>query len=198
MKNDGFHARHPTDLDQEIEAAAELYIAGRLRYGERLSGLVRRNPARVWKRFHYLRAEPEPAGPPRERSTSRFALLVRGIDVGDDCKAANSEILTPCHRSAWRQFSRRLEESLAAEDAEWRYSPANRCGCGLSGREYWPLATAEIVRDLGFAVAETLATLLSVHGNTDEEIRDWVAQVWWNILPGRRRSEQRQNLLGEE
>lgn len=198
MDGNAFHGKFKTDIDQEIESGAELYIAGRLRYGERLSGLVRRNPAAVWRRFCYLRSDIEPCNLTAECSRRGFAVVVRGIDIGDDCKATNRDILTPCHRRAWRVFRDRLGVSLAADDAEWRYSPANRCGCGLSGREFWPLASAELLRDLGFAVAESLATFLVFHGGGDELIHDLVETVWWNVRPGRRRSERRRNLLGDD
>jgi AcrR family transcriptional regulator len=198
MHTTAFHARFQTDVDNEIEFGSELYIAGVMRYGERLSRLVRRDPATIWRRFRYFRADLEPATPEPGECGRPFAIVHRGIDIGDDGKASAADILTPDNAVVWRDFIERLAAELNTPDARWRFAPAARCHCGMSGLEFWPLASAELLREMGFAVAETLATFVTFHGFRDEQIRDHVEGIWWNVSPAGGRSTRRRNLLEGE
>lgn len=177
-----FHARFPTDVDQEISMAENLYISARLRYGERLSNMVRRNPADVWRRFHYCRVRSNDSPVP-------FALVVQGMDYAPETKASAADILTP-DVHAWREFVDQLVGELSGPDATWRFAPARRCHCGTSGLEFWPLASAELVRRLGFAVAETLAVFLTFHASTDQDVLEFVERIWRRVRPGRRSSRK--------
>lgn len=174
-----FHARFPTDVDQEINLAENLYIAARMRYGDQLSNLVRHDPAAVWQRFQFCRVRCHDSPVP-------FAVVIQGLDYAPDTKADNDHILTPAV-SVWREFVDRLVGELSGPDAAWRFAPANRCHCGTSGREFWPLASAELVRSLGFAIGETLALFVAFHARTDDDVAHHVEAVWNRVRPRRRR-----------
>ena len=183
MATTPFHARFPTDVDQEISLAENLYIAARMRYGDRLSNLVRHDPADVFHRFHFCRV-------PCHDSPAPFALVVQGLDYAPETKADNDQILTP-DVPAWREFVDRLVGELSGPDAAWRFAPARRCHCGTSGLEFWPLASAELVRSLGFAIGETLAVFLAFRAYSDHDVLDFVETVWNRVRPCRRRRSRK-------
>jgi hypothetical protein len=174
-----FHARFPTDVDQEISLAENLYIAARLRYGDQLTNIVRGDAGGVFRRFRFCRVRCQDSSAP-------FALVVQGLDYAPETKADDDDILTPSV-PAWREFSDRLVGELAGPDAAWRFAPASRCHCGTSGLEFWPLASAELVRSLGFAIAETLAVFLTFHGYSDRDVLEYVETIWNRVRPRRRR-----------
>jgi hypothetical protein len=184
MAWNGFHSRFPTDVDQEISLAENLFIAARMRYGDRLSNMVRHDPAEVFRRFQFCRVQCHDSPAP-------YALVVQGLDYAPDTKADNEHILTPSV-PVWREFVDRLVGELSRPDAGWRFSPANRCHCGTSGLEFWPLASAELVRSLGFAIAETLAVFVAFHARTDQDVANNVEAVWNRVRPRRRWRSGRQ------
>jgi hypothetical protein len=175
-----FHSRFPTDVDQEICLAENLYIAARMRFGDQLSKLVRGDPADLWRRFHFCRVGCHDSPVP-------FAIVVQGLDFAPGSKASNDDILTPSV-PAWREFVDRLVGELSSPDAAWRFAPASRCHCGTSGLEFWPLASAQLVRSLGFAIGETLAVFLAFYARSDRDVLDHVEDVWNRVRPRRRRT----------
>jgi len=174
-----FHSRFPTDVDQEITLAEHLYVAARLRYGDQLTKIVRHDPAGVFRRFQFCRVCCDASRP-------GFAVIAQGVDVAPETKASNDDILTPSI-PAWREFVDRLVGELSSPDAAWRFAAASRCHCGTSGLEFWPLASAELVRSLGFAIGETLAVFLTFHAYSDRDVLDHVESIWNRVRPRRRR-----------
>jgi hypothetical protein len=173
MTRAAFHTAMPTDIADEIDLAENLILGGWMRYGkEPFARRLRTDPAEVFRRCHYLRLAP---GKSPDRGC-RIATGFRGDDdyLGYPTKATNDDILTPSH-GRWLEFSERLLSLLVADDFAWRYAPA--------GDDYWPLASAEIVRGMGFAVAESLAVFGAFSGTDDRGIYDLVERVWRRTRP---------------
>ena len=178
MTRAAFHAAMPTDIADEIDLAENLILGGWMRYGkERFARRLRTDPADVFRRCHYLRLAPQ-------NTPDRGYWIATGFSGDDDylgykTKATVNDILTPSHEQ-WNEFSERLLSLLVADDFSWRYAPA--------GDDYWPLASAEIVRGMGFAVAESLAVFGAFCGTNDRGIYDHVAGCWRRTPPrkGRR------------
>lgn len=168
-----FHEAFPTEIDCEISLADTLYSAGIVRHGrDGLRTYLRTDPSGFFGRCHYVRLR-------RLGETGVESIVAAGFK-GDDAllgyatKATVTDILTPSHH-AYAEFSDRLLSLLVSEDYEWNYAPA--------GDEYWPLASAEIIRAMGFAVAETLTLFHAFLGDTDHGIYDHVEGLWRRTKP---------------
>ena len=165
----GFHTRFRSDLYDEITLAENLYIGVLFRWGKvRLPKVVRTNPATAFRALSYARV---PA-----LFDDRCGIL-HGWNVCKDSRASNDEILSPSHH-LWPEFLDRLNSELVAPDFAWRFGPATKCKCGNGVAEYWPLASASIVCELGCAVAESLALFAVFLGGDDSSIAEYVDRVW--------------------
>lgn len=168
-----FHAAMPTDIADEIDLAENLVLGGWTRYGkDSFARRLRTDPAEVFRKMHYLRLAPS-------GESDRGYWVVTGINGDDDflgyqTKASNADILTPSHQR-WGEFAERLLSLLEADDFSWHYAPARG--------EYWPLASAETIRGMGFAVAETLAVFGAFLGTNDRDIHEHVESLWGKTRP---------------
>jgi hypothetical protein len=170
----GFHTSYPTEIDSEINLAENLYVACRFRWGKvRLPRMLRTDPHGVFCRFNYGREHDLFEGE---------CTLLQGWNALKESRAANEQILTPSHPE-WIEFRERLHAVLLMPDYEWHYGASQQVNHGCISTEYWPLASAEIVASLGFAVGESLALYQSFLGDTDEGIRDYVERLWRKTKP---------------
>lgn len=164
-----FHQRLPTDIDHEIALAEALYSAGIVRHGQDGFRIrLRTDPAGFFRQCHYIRY------PLKCECIVALGFKADEAYVGFAIKPTNDEILTPSH-PAFGEFSDRLLSELVAHDYEWNYAPLND--------DYWPLASAVIIRDMGFAVAETLTVYQAFLGEKDRKIHDHVEGFWWRTKP---------------
>lgn len=131
----------------EIELARDLHKACQLVFGgQRSRQIAQRSPASLFRRMRYGRAFMHDA--------SRSAMVL----VSDDSeflhcnKATNRHILKPTSR-CWSTFVERVR----------RVSQLPRWADG------W-CATAEVLDELGFAIAESIATLLCWGIESDEGV----------------------------
>jgi hypothetical protein len=168
-----FHRCMPSDIDHEIELAKVLYTGGILRHGQDGFRLrMRTDPVSYFSSCHYVRL--------KDKKNAGIDCIVAAGFKGDDAwlgyptKAGIEDILTPSH-DAYGEFSDRLLSLLVSDGFAWNYAPV--------GDEYWPLASAEIIRDMGFAVAETLALYQAFLGDTDRHIYDHVESFWKRTKP---------------
>jgi hypothetical protein len=170
----GFHATYPTAIDSEINLADNLYITVMMRWGRwRLPRVMRTNPAATLSKLAYLR-EPDCCGIP--------CACVQGVPANPHTRANNEQILTPSHM-AWDEFQERLHAELQCPDFEWRYGGARVVMQEEISTEYWPLCSANIIADMGFAVAESLCVFRSFLGDTDERIYEHTASLWRSTKP---------------
>jgi hypothetical protein len=168
-----FHGAVPTGIDDEIRLAEALYSAGIIRHGkDGFRARMRTDPGAYFAGCHYVRL--------LDRRGSQTDCIIAAGFKGDDSwlgyptKASVENILTPSHE-AYREFSERLLSLLVSDDFAWNYAPA--------AGEYWPLGSAEIIRDMGFAVAETLTLYQAFLGDTDRRIYDHVEGFWRTTKP---------------
>jgi hypothetical protein len=170
----GFHATYPTEIDSEINLADNLYIAAFMQWGMwRLPRVVRTDPAALFAKLAYLRKHDlfgVPCG------------IIHGVPHQPHTKATNDTILTPSH-TAWDEFQGRLHAELQCPDFEERFGGARYFMQEEITTEYWPLCSANIVAQMGFAVAESLCVFRSFLGNTDERIHDHTASLWHKTKP---------------
>lgn len=167
MTKAAFHSAMPTDIADEISLAENLIACGRLLHGrDAFARRMRTDPMVFFRRCHYDRWH--------DRESRHEYIIAEGFR--GESKATLDAILTPSHKQ-WPEFSERLLSLLVTDDFSWRYAPA--------GGEYWPLASAEIVRSMGFAVAETLTVFGAFFGTRDRDIYDHVENLW-NKTPPRK------------
>jgi hypothetical protein len=171
----GFHAKYPTEIDHEINCSENLWLAGIYRWGaDSFQRRVRTDPAAVFARMHYTRLNNWGQSP---------CYLFQGRAFNDVFAAhyvprpTNAEILTPSH-PAWVEFEERLGAELMRPDFDFWYGGARVVMQQEISTEYWPLCSAQLVGELGFAIAESLCALRAINCNTDAEIHDRAARVW--------------------
>jgi hypothetical protein len=170
----GFHATYPTEIDSEINLADNLHITVLMRWGMfRLPRVLRTDPAAALSKLSYLR-KPDFFGIP--------CACIQGVSADPHTRATNEQILTPSHM-AWDEFQERLHAELQCPDFEWRYGGARVVMQEEISTEYWPLCSANIIADMGFAVAESLCVYRSFLGDTDERIHDHTASLWRSTKP---------------
>lgn len=170
-----FHAQYPTDISDEISLADNLAVAVMFRYGGwRWSRALRTDPARVFAACAYGRSADE-------KGEIRCPIY-QGWPVNKETRASNAFILTPSHPE-WSEFRDRLHALLQLPDFEWQYGGARMVVHGEISTEYWPLASAEIVADMGFAVAESLAVYRAFLGRDDQGIFEHVESLWHGRKP---------------
>lgn len=167
----GFHARYRTDITHEIVLAKRLQEAAVMRWGIiKLPRILRTDPAGVLRKMEYCRVQPSGDG-----SWSCAA----GVPHAPQTRATNEQILTPSHHE-WGEFHERLAAHLVCPDFEDYFAPT-------SHDDYWPLCSAGLVAELGFAVAETLCVFACFVGHSDREIADHVESMWRKTRPSKTR-----------
>lgn len=167
----GFHATYRTDIAQEIAVARLLDTAVTMRWGIiKLPRLIRTDPAGVLRRMEYCRVQ---------TSGDRSWQCAAGVPHAPHTRATNEHILTPSHHE-WGEFHERLKAHLVCPDFDDYYAPANR-------EDYWPLCSAQLIAELGFAVAETLCVFACFAGDSDKEIADHVESLWRKTQPSKNR-----------
>lgn len=170
----GFHATYPTEIDSEINLADNLHITVLMRWGMfRLPRVLRTDPAAALSKLCYLR-KPDFFGIP--------CACIQGVSADPHTRATNEQILTPSHM-AWDEFQERLHAELQCPDFEWRYGGARVVMQEEISTEYWPLCSANIIADMGFAIAESLCVLRSFLGATDQGIHDHTRSMWHKTKP---------------
>jgi hypothetical protein len=182
----GFHAAAPTPIDREIYLAECLTIACRLRYGDKSSRMLRTDPAKVFSMMSYNRA----AATSHEDDTPEWLVLVgvfnpkEGKDIGHR-RPTNDEILTPSHRR-WPEFRERLKWEMRRPDFDFWYAPQRfSTEIGVTA-DFWPLCSAQLIGEMGFAIGESLALYACMHAHTDAHIRD-LGRMWRRVRPHSRR-----------
>lgn len=174
----GFHAAYPTDIDDEISLARDLHIAARLRWGMlKLPRMMRTDPAAVLGKMVYCRVNGLFDVP---------CACLKAVPTDPQSRATNDQILTPSH-ALWNDFQQRLEAELVCPDFHDYYGASRVVFHDSIETEYWPLCSAQLIADLGFAVAETLCVFLSFLGDTDERITQHVESLWHKTKPSRLR-----------
>lgn len=172
----GFHATYPTEIDDEISLADNLYCAAYFRWGMwRLPRVARTDPASIFARMAYLRKH------------DLFGIpcgIIQGAPFEPHTRATNDAILTPSH-AAWDEFQERLHAEIQCPDFEQRFGGARLIMQEEITTEYWPLCSANIVASLGFAVAESLCVFRCFLGRTDQGIHDHTASLWRKTKPRR-------------
>lgn len=172
----GFHAEYQTAISDEIELARELRVSALLRWGMwKLPRMLRTDPAAVLGKMAYCRVK------------DYFGLpcgCVMGVPCEEHTRATNEQILTPSHPE-WTEFQQRLEAELVCPDFDDYYGAAQVVHHDSIHTEYWPLCSAQLVAELGFAVAETLCLFACFLGDTDENIVKHVESMWTKTLPSK-------------
>jgi len=180
----GFHAAAPTPIEQEIYLAEHLYIGCRMRYGDRASRMLRTDPAKVFSMMCYTRTTATSREEPTPRWDVFTGLFNRKRNIGHP-RPTNDEILTPSHRR-WPEFRDRLKWEMNRPDFDVWYAPQRfPTPLGVTA-EYWPLCSASLVAEMGFAIAESLALYAAFHCRTDAEIRG-LRPYWNRVTPDSRR-----------
>ena len=170
----GFHAMYRTEIDYEINLADNLYIAGLLRYGKSFARRVRQDPAAVFSRMQFTRL--------RSACGADCYILqgdtLRGVDASFFVpRPTNAEILSPSH-PAWPDFHQRLGAELMRPDFNFWYGGARVMMQEEISTEYWPLCSAQLIGQLGCAIAESLCVLRAMLCDNDECIHESAERVW--------------------
>jgi hypothetical protein len=180
----GFHAQYRTDIDQEINLADNLYIAGLFRYGQSFARRARTDPAALLRRMHYTRL----------RNFFEVACyIVQGKSLHDVApehfvpRPTNAEILTPSH-PAWADFHQRLGAELMRPDFDFWYGGARVLMQEEISTEYWPLCSAQVIGQLGCAVAESLCVLRAMLCDNDRCIHEGAQRIWNNSRTYKKRA----------
>lgn len=172
----GFHAQYPTSIDDEIDLARELRVAALLRWGIwKLPRMLRTDPAAVLRRMAYCRHH-------TQHDTGWQCLL--GVPFEPQTRATNDQILTPSHPE-WAEFRERLDAELACPDFDDFYGASQLVFHDSIQTEYWPLCSAQLIADLGFAVGESLCLFACFLGDTDAKIADHVESMWKKTRPSK-------------
>lgn len=173
----GFHAKYPTEVGHEIWLAEQLALGCHLRWTMfKTPKVLRTDPAAALHRMLYARTLMDGLG----------WMLLTGIDDVEKTRAGNEYILTPSH-AEWPEFQERLEGELACPDFDAYFGPAAVVHADTITSQYWPLCSAQLIADMGFAVAESLAVMWHFLGNDDQRIADHTASMWRKTKPSKRR-----------
>jgi hypothetical protein len=173
----GFHAKYPTEVGDEIYLAERLALSCTLRWTIwKTPKVLRTDPAAALHRFNFMRKD----------FGERGWFVVPGVPDFDGTRATNEHILTPSHPE-WVEFQERLEGELVCPDFDLYYGPAAVVHPDTITSEFWPLCSAQLIADLGFAVAESLAVMWHFLGSDDEHIAKHVEGLWRKTKPSKRR-----------
>lgn len=167
MPKYAFHYRYPTEAEHELWLADKMAAAIELRYGNVGARLqLRRDAAGVFRRMRYHRIRQ------RDIDGERWAVVMSGMNYRSELpsRAGADEILTPADKTNWRKLVDQVEAGDVGD--MMTHDPGDRS------------RTVAAVRQLGFAVAETLATIWFFDGECDWAVVDGCEECWF-------RSDQR-------
>lgn len=177
----GFHAAMPTPIEEEISLAESLLIGCIMRYGERDCRMLRADPAKVFSKMRFARVRLERDGEP-----SRYAVWQGGRQSIGHRRPTNDEILTPSH-ARWPEFLERLGAELLRPDFDFWYAPERYPTPAGVTSDFWPLCTAQLLGEMGFAIAESLAVFAVFRGRSDRDIHEFIEGFWHRTKPHRSR-----------
>jgi hypothetical protein len=192
MAYTGFHAEIRTGIEEEISLAESLYIACLMRYGDRRTRMLRTDPAKVFSMMRYARIQP---------SGEREFIIWQGNGYGRNLgcrRPSNDEILTPSHER-WPEFLERLGAELLRPDFDFWYAPQRfKTNVGVTA-EFWPLCSAELIGEIGCAIAESLCLLTTFYASDDAAIYERAERIWHNVKPhSKRRAFDADGTLGAD
>ncbi len=173
----GFHAKYPTEIGHEIWLGEQLAYGCHLRWSIwKKARVLRTDPAAALHRFIYMRTD----------FVENTWTVITGVPDYEGSRATNEHILTPSHPE-WVEFQERLEAELVCPDFDLYYGPAAVVHPDTITAQFWPLCSAQLIADLGFAIAESLAVMWHFMGTTDEQIAKHVEGMWHRTKPSKRR-----------
>lgn len=192
MAYTGFHAEIRTEIADEISLAESLCIGCMMRYGDRVTRMLRTDPAKVFSMMRYARIQPD--------GKQEF-IIWQGNGYGRNLgcrRPSNDDILTPSH-AMWPEFLERLGAELMRPDFDFWYAPQRfQTSIGVTS-EFWPLCSAQLIGTLGCAIAESLCLLVSFYARGDKEIHDHVEPIWHRVRPhSKRRAFDADTTLGAD
>jgi hypothetical protein len=180
----GFHGVAQTPISEEISLAEMLLVACMMRYGSRDYRMLRTDPAKVFSMMCYHRCQTTA----HDDSTPEWKVVygVFGRRPVGHPRPTNNQILTPSH-ARWQEFRERLGAELLRPDFDFWYAPQRfPTPVGVTA-DFWPLCSAQLLGEMGFAIAETLAVFGAFRARTDEDIREFLEGFWHRATPHRRR-----------
>lgn len=178
----GFHAAIPTPIDEEISLAESLTIGCIMRYGQRDSNMLRTDPAKVFSMMRFARVRLEdPHGEPVQ-----YAVWQGGRQSLGHPRPTNDEIMTPSHPQ-WHEFRERLAAELLRPDFDFWYAPRRFPTPAGVTADFWPLCSAQLLGEMGFAIAESLALFAVLSCRGDRQVCEHLEGVWSRTKPDTRR-----------
>jgi len=175
----GYHARYSTDAVAEIAMAKRLYEGSIMRWGIfKIARVFRTDPAAAIARLYWCRVQASRDAAYPWAPAAGVPHMANSVTPMAE-RATNAEILTPSH-AAWSEFRERLTGHLACPDFDDYYGPAG-------SDDYWPLCSATLIAEMGFAVAETLTVCRVFSGDRDADIAALVERSWAKTRPMRSR-----------
>jgi len=160
-----FHARYQTSIDDEIMLSGPLFIGAYMRWGVGATRrVIRTDPAAALEKLAYSRTFYGGEWHCVIGSPRRHVLHPKS-------RATNAEILTPSH-AAWQEFRERLQSHIVCPDFGEDISEIGK------GFDFWPQYSAELIHELGYAVAESLFVMRCFGGVCDESIAYEVEDSW--------------------
>ena len=178
----GFHAAIPTPIDEEIALAESLTIACIMRFGgERDSRMLRTDPAKVFSMMWFARCTCV-----KEEGKPESFVYQGGRQCYGFRRPTNDEILTPSH-SRWDEFRERLAAELLRPDFDFWYAPQRFPTPAGVTSDFWPLCSAQLLGEMGFAIAESLALFAIFHCRSDRLICEDLARIWFRTKTHSRR-----------
>lgn len=179
----GYHAVAQTPIEDEISLAEMLLVGCMMRYGSRTTRMLRTDPAKVFSMMCYHRCTTTTNDDP----TSEWKVLygIFGNRPIGHPRPTNDQILTPSH-GRWDEFRERLGAELLRPDFDFWYGPQRfQTPVGVTA-DFWPLCSAQLVGELGFAIAESLALFGAFHCRSDRDIHDDHMRAHWHrVTPHR-------------
>jgi len=182
MAYTGFHAAMPTPIDDEISLAESLLIACIMRFGGRKCRMLRTDPAKVFSMMRFARVRLERGAD----EPIRHAVWQGGRQSWGYRRPTNDEILTPSH-ARWEDFRQRLVAETLRPDFDFWYAPQRyETPAGVTS-DFWPLCSAQLLGEMGFAIAESLALFAAFHCRSDGDILEFMEGIWSRTKPDTRR-----------
>jgi hypothetical protein len=179
----GFHAAIPTPIDEEISLAESLTIGCMMRFGsERDSRMLRTDPAKVFSMMWFARVTTLP----QDGEPSHCFVYHGGRQSFGYRRPTNDEIMTPSH-ARWEEFRERLTAELMRPDFDFWYAPQRFPTPAGVTSDFWPLCSAQLLGDMGFAIAESLALFAIFHCRSDRLICEDMARIWFRTKTHSRR-----------
>jgi hypothetical protein len=175
----GYHARYSTDVVTEIAMAKRLYEGSVMRVGIiKIARVFRTDPAAALARLSWCRVKASRDAEYPWAPAAGVPYMANTVPPMAE-RATNAEILTPSH-DAWSEFRERLAGHLACPDFGDYFGPAG-------SDDYWPLCSATLIAEMGFAVAESLTVFRVFVGESDADIAALVERAWAKTRPTRSR-----------